>query len=392
MSIAIRGSTGRTLASWGHSRHSLVKPTCMVVPLTFSRRYTTSLNPLTEPIQCYVSKSDDPFTNLAIEEWLLRHGDPHSYILYLWRNRPCVVIGRNQNPWKECNLDAMRQYGVDLVRRQSGGGTVYHDLGNSLYTIMMPRRKFVRRISAELVARALHMIDIPAQVNERNDIVINNLKISGSAYKITGERAYHHGTMLIHSDLSTLSECLKNDKPHLVSKGVESVRSPVTKLTEHSLTVDHGAFCQAVLHEFQRTFCPSGASPLSLVPIDDQTAHSHPLISKYLANYKSWDWIYGQTPSFTNAWKPSYPWATLDISIASKHGRITQFEINSSPVSALPLNTGQDLRDLILEHPYSTETIEQAFHTYRSLQQESMGDPVTAERIRQLEIEVVRHL
>ncbi|KAJ1969182.1 hypothetical protein IWQ62_000794 [Dispira parvispora] len=390
MSLAIRGSTARTLARWCH--YSLVNRTSAGVPLTISRQYTTPLNQLTEPIQCYVSKSDDPFTNLAIEEWLLRHGDPHSYILYLWRNRPCVVIGRNQNPWKECNLDAMHQYGVDLVRRQSGGGTVYHDLGNSLYTIVMPRKKFVRRISAELVARALHMIDIPAQVNERNDIVIDNLKISGSAYKITGERAYHHGTMLIHSDLTTLSECLKNDKPHMISKGVESVRSPVTKLGEHSLTVDHDAFCQAVLYEFQRTFGLPGARPLDLVPIDNQTAASHPLISKYLASYRSWDWIYGQTPLFTNAWKPSYPWATLDISIASKHGRITQFEINSLPAGALPQNISQDLRDSILTHPYSTETIEQAFRTYRNLKQESMRDPVIIERIRQLELEVIRHL
>ncbi len=103
----------------------------------------------------------------------------------------------------------MAQDGIPLVRRRSGGGTVYHDLGNSNYSIMMPRPVFQRSTSVSLVCRALHQLDIPAKVNDRYDIVIDGAKVSGSAYKLINEKAYHHGTMLIDSDLSALGKYLK---------------------------------------------------------------------------------------------------------------------------------------------------------------------------------------
>ncbi|RKP37190.1 hypothetical protein BJ085DRAFT_21033, partial [Dimargaris cristalligena] len=252
----------------------------------------------------YISTTDDPFINLAIEEWLLRHSDPDRMTLYLWRNRPCVVIGRNQNPWKECDQVTMKQKDIWLVRRQSGGGTVYHDLGNSLYTVIMPRSKFTRKASAQLVARALHMLDIPAGVNERHDITIGNRKISGSAYKIIGKSAYHHGTMLINSNLTSLSDCLKNSRVSIVSKGVESVRSPVTKLADYSLTVNHKAFCDAVQSEFEQSYCDAGNN-LTPIYIDKRMADGIQHIAEYETKLKvsrptTWDWVYGQTPEFEN--------------------------------------------------------------------------------------------
>lgn len=116
---------------------------------------------------------------------------------------------------------------------------------------MMPREKFDRKTNAMLVCRALtHHLDIPANVNERHDIVVGGKKISGSAYKLVSQRAYHHGTMLIDTDLDTLRNALKVTKPGMVTKGVASVPSPVTRLREHSYTVSHMDFCEAVMTEF----------------------------------------------------------------------------------------------------------------------------------------------
>ncbi|KAG0341060.1 hypothetical protein BG004_006163 [Podila humilis] len=133
-------------------------------------------------VQTYISKLDDPCTNLAFEEWLFRNSSPETYILFLYRNSKSVIIGRNQNPWKECNLKQLDKDGVPFVRRKSGGGTVYHDIGNTNYSIMMPRAVFDRRTNVELICRALHELDIPALVNERHDIVLDGKKISPNSH------------------------------------------------------------------------------------------------------------------------------------------------------------------------------------------------------------------
>ncbi|KAJ1980391.1 hypothetical protein H4R34_002474 [Dimargaris verticillata] len=194
----------------------------------------------------------------------------------------------------------MARKDIWLVRRQSGGGTVYHDLGNSLYTVIMPRDKFSRRFSAELVTRALHMLDIPARVNDRHDIVIGDRKV----FPLRGSQTLH------------------NDRASIVTKGVESVRSPVTKLNEFSLTVDHQAFCEAVTDEFNRTYNVAAKHPP--VYLDDTVIESIPQIVAYrdklqasmgLAHSRttfiSWDWLYGQTPEFTNTLHFDATWGTV---------------------------------------------------------------------------------
>ena len=155
----------------------------------------------------FISKIVDPGINLAFEEYLFRHSVPN--ILFLYRNSNCVIIGRNQNPWTETNINLLNSLHIPLIRRKSGGGTVFHDLGNTNYCCMMPRNDFKRSIAANMVTNALLNLDIPAQVNHRFDIVIDQKKISGSAYKIANSKSYHHGTMLIDTDLRNLKNLLK---------------------------------------------------------------------------------------------------------------------------------------------------------------------------------------
>ena len=223
--------------------------------------------------QKYCSRSRDPFFNLSVEHYLLQNSPPNSVVLFLYVNRPCVVIGRNQNPWLEVDLKLLgqpRTAGVDgkhpnwpgehvqLVRRRSGGGTVFHDEGNVNYCVICPTADFSRDKHAEMVTRAIREVNLRARVNERHDIVLDQgnlleekdwpdsadmhrtifhpnseknppLKVSGSAYKLTRQRSLHHGTCLLASgDLPRISQYLRSpSRPFIKARGVESVRSPI---------------------------------------------------------------------------------------------------------------------------------------------------------------------
>ena len=219
--------------------------------------------------QIYVSRSRNPYFNLAFEDYLLRKTPAKSNVLFLYVNRPCVVIGRNQNPWNEANLQRLRDGGdpypeedgspvkrqVWLARRRSGGGTVFHDEGNLNYSVICPSATFTRNKHVEMVTRALRKLKDRARVNERHDIVLDmgdpirhadasnmfetiysesrsdrrSFKVSGSAFKITRGRSLHHGTCLLSSPyVDQISGFLKSPARDIIkSFGTESVRSLV---------------------------------------------------------------------------------------------------------------------------------------------------------------------
>jgi lipoate---protein ligase len=239
-------------------------------------------------VQVYLSKSNNPFINLSIEHYLLQKTPPDSTILFLYTNRPCIVIGRNQNPWVEVNLPLLRKLelqagrgevrldgldpSIQLVRRRSGGGTVVHDEGNVNFSVICPPAAFDRDRHAEMVVRALKSVGVPSvSVNCRHDIVIDggspasssssksacNLaaketyKISGSAYKLTRFRSLHHGTCLLSSpNLGHFSSLLRSPaEPYIKARGVESVRSRVC-----NVGISNPTFEDAVLAEFQSMY------------------------------------------------------------------------------------------------------------------------------------------
>ncbi|KAI9351193.1 hypothetical protein BDR26DRAFT_977835 [Obelidium mucronatum] len=282
----------------------------------------------------FLSRLSDPWRNLAFEEWLFRRPSgllpPH--VLYLWRNSPCVVVGRNQNPWKECNLPLMRAKNIPLIRRRSGGGTVVHNLGNTNYTCFMPRDAFNRDASAQLVADALHELDIPAAVSPRHDIVINGMKVSGSAFKVVHERAYAHGTMLIGSDLKELGMLLKSSRKGAIEgKGVESVPSKTTRLEDHSFTVTHTDFCRAVAEEYGIVFNGKPGLKNQMIELTMKDFDSDPKMKEYYDEIRTNEWTYGQTPSFTHTMDNLFPWGRLEVVMTITEGVITVFSSQCDP-------------------------------------------------------------
>lgn len=210
--------------------------------------------------QLYLSRTTDPYLNLSIEHFLLQRTPADSTVLFLYTNRPCIVIGRNQNPWLEVNLGLLKQAAdIALVRRRSGGGTVFHDEGNVNYSVICATDVFNRDKHAEMVVRALQNLGVgQAKVNCRHDIVLEPaeegqkpLKISGSAYKLTRMRSLHHGTCLLSSpNIGTISNYLRSPaKPYIKARGVDSVSSPIA-----NANISNDSFEQAVVSEFRKLY------------------------------------------------------------------------------------------------------------------------------------------
>lgn len=232
------------------------------------------------PLQVYISTSHSPFLNLSIEHYLFQTTTEKSTVLFLYTNGPSIVIGRNQNPWVEVNLPLLHTSPsrISLVRRRSGGGTVFHDLGNVNYSVCMPSARFDRDVHAEMVVRALHGLGVgAATVNARHDIVLlpagtiaagtkmlktpeGTRKVSGSAFKLARLRSYHHGTMLLDSRLEDVRSYLRSPaRGWLKARGVDSVRSPVA-----NVGVGREAFVDAVVKEFGKMYLGGGRETIAV--------------------------------------------------------------------------------------------------------------------------------
>ncbi len=185
-----------------------------------------------------ITRTTDPFLNLAREEWLLFHMREGERMLYLWQNRRTVVIGRNQDAFAECDLAALEEDGGFLARRLSGGGAVYHDLGNLNFTFLTRGARDVPR-NLGVIRQAVAAFGIRAEISGRNDLTAGGAKFSGNAFFRSGDYDYHHGTLLVHTDLDALERYLTPNRQKLAARGVASVRSRVTDLQSlaPSLTV-----------------------------------------------------------------------------------------------------------------------------------------------------------
>ncbi|KAF7505715.1 hypothetical protein GJ744_000481 [Endocarpon pusillum] len=342
-----------------------------------------SVNSIRDNVSKFVvrSRTTDPFLNLAIEDHLLKTSDPNTHILFTYVNRPCVVIGRNQNPWLETNLAALKdgvpaatvedecsRQEVLLVRRRSGGGTVFHDEGNLNYSFIVPNDKaFNRDKHAEMVVQAIQGMSLAAisphltkgiRVNERHDIVMpartesglaldeqQTVKVSGSAYKLTRGRALHHGTLLFSSpNLKSIGRYLRSPTRQFIdAKGVESVRSPVGNLSFSSELSIRTALKDEIEKSIAAIFeerYPHGKANISMVGESDIEGHA--AIHAGIGELKSQEWRFLQTPAFTftnqqlpgESFKPgtqptSLPTSTKVV-LKAKHGMIIESHISLS--------------------------------------------------------------
>jgi lipoate-protein ligase A len=188
-------------------------------------------------IKLYESNSFDPYLNLATEQYLMETVEEDACILFLWQNQNTVVIGKNQNAWKECRTALLSEEGGFLARRLSGGGAVFHDLGNLNFTFLLPQSEYDLDRQFSVIAEAVSLLGLKGERSGRNDVLAEGRKFSGNAFYKNGRQAYHHGTLLIDVDMNKLGRYLNPSKAKLQAKGVDSVRSRVVNLKELSPAV-----------------------------------------------------------------------------------------------------------------------------------------------------------
>ena len=271
------------------------------------------------------SDSHDPYRNLAIEEELLTLAQ-EATVLYLWQNANTVVIGRNQNPWKECHTTLLEQEDGHLARRLSGGGAVYHDLGNLNFTFLMPQADFDIPKQQHVLLSTLRDLGLRPELSGRNDILCDGRKVSGCAFYKNGKAAYHHGTLLLDVDREKLSRYLSPSKAKLQSKGVDSVRSRVVNLKELDPSITADTLKQALIENFHRFL---GGFDEFLEPGDLNAARIEALTEKY----RSWEWNYGQKLPFTLEYEDRFPWGGLEIQLQVEHGIIQQAKAYSDSIN-----------------------------------------------------------
>ena len=266
----------------------------------------------------YESPSHDPHYNLAVEEFLLTKAETQP-ILYLWQNAHTVVIGKNQNPWKECKTTLLEQEGGRLARRLSGGGAVYHDLGNLNFTMLMPRDRFDLPKQMEVIRAAAETVGVEAVLSGRNDVLAGGRKFSGNAFYKGRKSAYHHGTLLIHADMECLGRYLSPDRKKLQSKGVDSIPSRVINLAElvPGLTVE--AMKRAIAGAFEAQYGP--AEPLAL------TEGEHEQIRLLAERNRGWDWNYGQRLAFDTVWEERFPWGGIELHLQVEQGKVVAAKV-----------------------------------------------------------------
>lgn len=288
-------------------------------------------------LRLLISDSYDPWFNLAVEECIFRQMPSTQRVLFLWRNADTVVIGRAQNPWKECNTRRMEQDNIRLARRSSGGGAVFHDLGNSCFTFMAGKPEYDKSVSTGIVLAALNALGVQASASGRNDLEVATpdgpRKVSGSAYRETKDRGFHHGTLLLNADLSRLANYLNPDEKKLKAKGITSVRGRVANLNDLLPGITHQQVCDAVSEAF---FAHYGERVAPEV-ISPDAVPDLPGFAETFARQSSWEWNFGQAPAFTHTLDERFGWGGVELHFDVEKGHITRTQVFTDSLNPAPL-------------------------------------------------------
>ena len=258
----------------------------------------------------------NPFINLATEEYMTFRAAEGEVTMYLWQNANTVVIGKNQNPWRECRVESMREGDCKLARRISGGGAVYHDLGNLNFTFIAREDEYNIPKQTEVILEAVRLLGINAEKTGRNDLTIDGMKFSGHAYYQSNGYCYHHGTIMFNVDPTPLGEYLNVSAAKLKSKGVKSVRSRITNLINHKPDVTLEELKKALYDAFAKVY---GGE---VERFDIPTAETDPELKALIDKYSSEEWRFGRKIPFTTSISERLDWGGVDIELQVEGGVI----------------------------------------------------------------------
>jgi len=295
----------------------------------------------------YVSSTGDGWRNLAADEYFIDHLGENDLLLYFYINKNAVIIGRSQNPWAECNLEAMDRDNVQLVRRITGGGAVYHDAGNLNFSFIAGEKIYDVQRQLGMILAAVRFLGIPCEFTGRNDLLADGRKFSGNAFCARRNIRQHHGTLLVNSDLSRLQNYLNVDPRKLRSKGVKSVRSRVCNLSEFVPYLD----CELMLGALKKAFREEYGEFIQLPELDENE------ITPYLEKQRSDQWRLGNTPRFDAEIENRFPWGNVQILLTLRQGRVDSADVYSDAIDA---DLADEVKTLLTGCEYGARTLAEA--------------------------------
>ncbi len=298
---------------------------------------------------CILSPNTNPYFNLASEEYLLKGFQEDVFLLY--RNTPSIVVGKHQNTLAEINLPFVQEHEILVARRISGGGTVFHDLGNLNFAFFTSGKEGelvdYKRATLPIIG-ALKEMGVEARLGKRNELLLKGLKISGTASHVFKHRVLHHGTLLFSSEMSKLSAALKSDQRSFTDRAVKSVRSKITNISDHiAEAMDVEMFQERIMDHMLRTL--KDASPYLLNRSDLSE-----IKTLRDSKFSTWEWNFGYSPKYQFFRSISFPAGRLELHMNVEKGVIKELEILGDFTSLKDIAL---LENLLLGTIHDPETI-----------------------------------
>ncbi|MBR5080876.1 MAG: lipoate--protein ligase [Bacteroidales bacterium] len=260
-------------------------------------------------LQVIISPQYDPFLNRAVEQYLTEHQEEGVVTLYLWKNQQTVVIGFNQNPYSECNVKLLLDEGGHLMRRGTGGGAVYHDLGNINFSFIVDKRLYDVKKQLSVIQDALLAYGFEAEISGRNDLTCQGRKFSGNAFAKGQRNNLHHGTILIKTDGAMMQRYLIVDKAKLLKNGVKSVASRVVNLSELVPELTSESIKQPLIASFEKIYGDKADI------LDFDTLINNREVQSIMSEISSRNFLFGRWEQFKTTKKDRFPWGGVEISL-----------------------------------------------------------------------------
>ena len=287
-----------------------------------------------------VSPQTNPYWNVAVENYFVSQQVQNQVVMYLWKNHRTVVIGQNQNPFAECDVDALLSDGGYVMRRTTGGGAVYHDDGNINFSFVAPYDLYDQQRQFEVIRTALRDYGLETELSGRNDILCGGRKFSGNAFSKGQYQRLHHGTILIKGNMDDLSRYLKVRPSKLHKHGVSSVQSRVVNLSELAdITSDN--IVPHLVSAFETVYGSKAQT------VDFNDLMQRPEVVELYNKYSSGEWLYGKWRNFTAQRSGQFDWGSIDIKLTvdEQRGIITDILVATD---ALEVGLAEDLRRLLV--------------------------------------------
>ena len=276
-------------------------------------------------LQVVISNQYNPFLNRAVEQYLTDNQEENTVTMYLWKNQRTVVIGYNQNPYAECNVKMLLDEGGHLMRRGTGGGAVYHDLGNINFSFVADKSLYDVKKQLSVIQDALLSYGLTTEISGRNDLTCEGRKFSGNAFAKGQRNDLHHGTILIKTDGAMMQRYLTVDKAKLMKNGVKSVASRVVNLSELVPELTSESIKQPLIASFEKVY--GGKATM----LDFDTLINNKEVQAIREHIASDDFLFGRWRQFKTTKKAQFPWGNVDIALHIDEAKavITEAQIAS---------------------------------------------------------------